>query len=65
MGWDEVFQTLKEIAYRGPLVLEAFAAIHPDLIGGTCLRRKSKYAPRELAVCRLQFLKAKAAEFGL
>jgi D-psicose/D-tagatose/L-ribulose 3-epimerase len=65
VDWDDVFAGLRAAKYSGPLVLEAFAAINPDLIGATCLWRKSKYQPRELAVKGLQFLKAKVAEHGL
>jgi D-psicose/D-tagatose/L-ribulose 3-epimerase len=65
VDWDDVFQGLHDIDYRGPLVLEAFAAINPDLIGATCLWRKSRYQGRELATKGLEFLKAKAAKYGL
>ncbi|MGA7127149.1 MAG: sugar phosphate isomerase/epimerase family protein [Chthoniobacterales bacterium] len=65
VDWDDVFQGLQDINYRGPLVLEAFAAINPDLIGATCLWRKSRYQGRELAINGLEFLKAKAAKYGL
>jgi D-psicose/D-tagatose/L-ribulose 3-epimerase len=65
VDWNAVFGTLKEIGYQGPLVLEAFGATNQDLIVGTCLWRKSKYTPRDLAVRGLRFLKAKAAEFKL
>jgi hypothetical protein len=46
-------------------VLEAFAAINPDLIGATCLWRKSRYQPQQLAIKGLEFLKKKAAQYGL
>jgi D-psicose/D-tagatose/L-ribulose 3-epimerase len=65
VDWDDVFQGLHDIDYRGPLVLEAFAAINPDLIGATCLWRKSRYQGIELATKGLEFLKAKAAKYGL
>jgi D-psicose/D-tagatose/L-ribulose 3-epimerase len=65
VDWDDVFQGLHDIDYRGPLVLEAFAAINPDLIGATCLWRKSRYQGRELATLGLEFLKAKAGKYGL
>jgi D-psicose/D-tagatose/L-ribulose 3-epimerase len=65
VDWDDVFQGLHDINYQGPLVLEAFAAINPDLIGATCLWRKSRYQGRELATKGLEFLKAKAAKYGL
>jgi D-psicose/D-tagatose/L-ribulose 3-epimerase len=65
VDWDDVFQGLADIDYRGPLVLEAFAAINPDLIGATCLWRKSRYQGVELATKGLEFLKSKAAKYGL
>jgi D-psicose/D-tagatose/L-ribulose 3-epimerase len=65
VDWDDVFTGLKEIDYQGPLVLEAFAAINPDLIGATCLWRPSKYTPVEFATHGLQFLKDHAQKFGL
>ena len=65
VDWDDVFQGLSDIDYRGPLVLEAFAAINPDLIGATCLWHKSRYQGVELATKGLEFLKSKAAKYGL
>jgi D-psicose/D-tagatose/L-ribulose 3-epimerase len=65
VDWDDVFGGLKEINYGGPLVLEAFAAINPDLIGATCLWRPSKYKPLELATRGLKFLRQYAAKYGL
>ncbi len=65
VDWDDVFTGLKEIDFQGPLVLEAFAAINPDLIGATCLWRPSKYPPIELAERGLQFLKDHAEKYGL
>ena len=46
-------------------MLEAFAAINPDLIGATCLWHPSKYSPKELATRGLEFLKENAAKAGL
>jgi D-psicose/D-tagatose/L-ribulose 3-epimerase len=65
VDWDEVFGALKEIEYKGPLVLEAFAETNPDLVGGTCLWRRSQYTPREIASRDLEFLKQKANAFSL
>jgi len=63
--WDEVFTGLKNINYRGPLVLEAFAAINPDLAAATCLWRPGNYSGHELATQGLAFLREKAAQYGL
>jgi D-psicose/D-tagatose/L-ribulose 3-epimerase len=65
VDWKDVFDGLKAINYTGPLVLEAFAAINPDLVGATCLWHPSKYTPKELAVRGLEFLKENAAKAGL
>src|SRR5271165_316944 len=65
VDWDDVFSGLKEVNYTGPLVLEAFAAINPDLIGATCLWRPSKYKPVELATRGLKFLQQYAAKYEL
>src|SRR5258708_3094525 len=65
VDWDDVFQGLHDIDYQGPLVLEAFAAINPDLIGATCLWPKSPYPPLQLPTNAPEFLKAKAAKYRL
>ncbi len=39
VNWDEVFAGLAAAHYAGPLVLESFAAINPDLVAATCLWR--------------------------
>jgi len=65
VDWEDVFAGLKAINYTGPLVLEAFAAINPDLVGATCLWHPSKYTPKELATQGLEFLKKNAAKVGL
>jgi D-psicose/D-tagatose/L-ribulose 3-epimerase len=65
VDWDDVFTRLMEINYSGPLVLEAFATINPDLIGATCVWRPCKYPARELATRGLEFLKQNASKFGL
>jgi D-psicose/D-tagatose/L-ribulose 3-epimerase len=61
--WDEVFRGLADGHYRGPLVLESFAAINPDLIAATCLWRPPKYDSAVLASQGLTFLKEKARAY--
>jgi len=63
--WDEVFAGLAAIDYRGPLALESFAAINPDLAGATCMWRSPTYTSDQLAQEGLAFLRAKAAAVGL
>ena len=63
VNWDEVFRGLADGRYQGPLVLESFAAINPDLIAATCLWRPPKYDSAVLASQGLAFLKEKARAY--
>lgn len=65
VNWDEVFRGLAAAGYTGPLVLESFAAINPDLAAATCLWRSPKEAPGVLASEGLRFLRERAAAAGL
>jgi D-psicose/D-tagatose/L-ribulose 3-epimerase len=65
VDWDEVYTGLKAINYTGPLVLESFAAINPDLAGATALWRRGNWTGKELATKGLAFLREKATAFGL
>jgi D-psicose/D-tagatose/L-ribulose 3-epimerase len=65
VNWDQVFQGLRDANYRGPLVLESFAAINPDLAAATCLWRPPNAAPGVLATEGLKFLRAGAKRVGL
>jgi|YNPBryBLVA2012_1023415.scaffolds.fasta_scaffold23472_1 D-psicose/D-tagatose/L-ribulose 3-epimerase len=65
VNWDEVFRGLKDAGYKGPLVLESFAAINPDLQAATCLWRPTNQPPAVLAREGLAFLKAGAQKVGL
>lgn len=63
--WNETFAALKAIRYTGPLVMEAFAAINPDLAGATCMWRQQSYSAQDLATRGLAFLRSKAEGVGL
>jgi D-psicose/D-tagatose/L-ribulose 3-epimerase len=63
--WDEVFRGLKAIGYQGPLVMESFAAINPDLAGATALWRDVVGDPQRLITGGLAFLRGKATAHGL
>ena len=65
VNWDEVFAGLAEARYSGPLVLESFAAINPDLVAATCLWRPPNQPPGVLAREGLAFLRAGAKRAGL
>jgi len=62
--WDDVFQGLQAIGYDGPLVLESFAAINPDLAGATCMWRTPSYTSDQLAREGMTFLRERAAANG-
>ncbi len=63
--WSEVFEGLAEIGYLGPLVLESFAAVNPDLAGATCMWRTPYYTSDQLAREGIAFLREGAARVGL
>lgn len=65
VNWDEVFAGLVAANYTGPLVLESFAAINPDLAAATCLWRPPKDPPGVLAEKGLRFLRERANTAGL
>ncbi|MDQ3226971.1 MAG: sugar phosphate isomerase/epimerase [Chloroflexota bacterium] len=63
--WDDVFRGLSSIGYRGPLVLESFAAINPDLAGATCMWRTPTYTSDQLGQEGVAFLRTRAAAAGM
>lgn len=65
INWNEVFRGLKDARYSGPLVLESFTPFNPDFLAAYKLWRAPKYTPDILARKGLEFLKDKAAEYGL
>ncbi len=65
VDWDEVFRGLADADYSGPLVLESFSAMNPDLAAATKLWRPPKQPPEILAGHGLEFLRKHAEEYGL
>jgi D-psicose/D-tagatose/L-ribulose 3-epimerase len=65
VNWDEVFRGLADAKYKGPLVLESFAAISPDLMAATRLWRPPNQSSDVLAGEGLEFLRAGAERVGL
>ena len=63
--WDDVFRGLKAIGYDGRLVMESFAAVNEDIIGATALWRDVVGHPQALITDGLEFLRDKAAAYGL
>lgn len=65
VNWDEVFHGLTDAHYKGPLVLECFSAINPDLIAATRLWRPPKQDAAILAREGLAFMRTGAERVGL
>lgn len=63
--WPDIFKGLKEINYSGPLVLESFSAINPDLAMATRLWRPISVPPDQMARDGLSFLQNHADEYEL
>jgi D-psicose/D-tagatose/L-ribulose 3-epimerase len=61
--WDDVFRGLRDINYQGPLVMESFAAINPDIAGATALWRDVVGDAQRLVTEGLEFLRSKAREY--
>ncbi|WP_321436955.1 sugar phosphate isomerase/epimerase family protein [uncultured Bacteroides sp.] len=65
VDWDSLFRGLATIDFTGNLVLENFTSQVEGMASAVSLWRPSKYNASELAAGSLQFMKAKASEFGL
>ncbi|MBD2704137.1 sugar phosphate isomerase/epimerase [Spirosoma sp. BT702] len=56
--FDEVFATLQEVGYEGPIAIEAFGPNPPDLAAATHIFRPMFTSPEQLAVDGLAFIKS-------
>jgi D-psicose/D-tagatose/L-ribulose 3-epimerase len=65
VNWDEVFHGLADAHYKGPLVLEAFTSINPELIAATRMWRTPKDPPAVIAGDGLVFMQEGARRVGL
>jgi len=65
VNWDEVFRGLKDANYEGPLTLESFTSINPDIAAATKLWRSPKYTPDVFACRGLEFLRKNASDYQL
>jgi D-psicose/D-tagatose/L-ribulose 3-epimerase len=63
--WEEVFAGLAAIGYRGPLVMESFVAVSPEIARATCIWRPVAEDPQRLVREGLAFLRAQAEAVGL
>ncbi len=60
INFDEVFSTLNEIGYDGPIAIEAFGPNPPELAAATHIFRPMFESPEQLAVDGLAFIKIKS-----
>ncbi len=65
VNWEEVFHRLADGNYKGPLVLESFAMINPDLQAATKLWRPTNQPSDVLASAGLSVLKQYANRYNL
>ncbi len=61
INFNEVFDTLAEIGYTGPIAIEAFGPNPPELAAATHIFRPMFDSPEQLAVDGLAFLKSERA----
>ena len=57
VNWNELFTALKEIDFKGNLVLENFSSSIPGMQQMVSLWQKSPYEAEELALRSLKFMK--------
>ncbi len=60
--WGETFDTLHEIGYDGPLVIEAFGLSLEKLLPATKIWRRMYQSERQLAADGLRFMKSEVAK---
>jgi D-psicose/D-tagatose/L-ribulose 3-epimerase len=65
VNWDEVFRGLADAHYKGPLVLEAFTSINPDLMAATRMWPTPKDPSEVIASEGLIFMQQGAQRVGL
>lgn len=65
VNWESVFEGLRDIDYRGDLVMESFAALNQDIARATCIWREIVSDPARLVEDGLAFLRDKADRYGL
>lgn len=58
INFDEVFSTLQEVGYDGPIAIEAFGPNPPELAAATHIFRPMFQSPEQLAVDGLAFIKS-------
>lgn len=61
INFGEVFDTLSEVGYTGPIAIEAFGPNPPELAAATHIFRPMFDSPEQLAVDGLTFLKSERA----
>ena len=62
INFNEVFDTLAEVGYAGPIAIEAFGPNPPELAAATHIFRPMFNSPEQLAVDGLAFIKLRMSE---
>ena len=62
INFNEVFDTLAEIGYTGPIAIEAFGPTPPELAAATHIFRPMFDSPEQLAVDGLAFIKSERSK---
>lgn len=57
IDFDEVFETLQEVGYQGPIAIEAFGPNPPEMAAATHIFRPMFESPEQLAIDGLKFIK--------
>ena len=65
VDWNDVFEGLAAIGYRGALVMESFVALNPDIARATCMWRDVIEDPERLVSDGLSFLRTMARRHGV
>lgn len=65
VNWDDLFRGLATVEYKSNLVLENFSSSIAGMQEAVSLWRPSKFNASKLAAESLQFMKTKAAAYGL
>jgi D-psicose/D-tagatose/L-ribulose 3-epimerase len=65
VDWDETFRGLADASYKGPLVLEIFTRVSPDLAAATKIWRPLTVSPDELAIRSLRFVRDQAGKYHM
>ena len=64
IDWDDVMAGLREVGFEGPVVLESFNHMHPDIASGLAVWKPVAENPDDVVNVGLPFLRQAAARAG-